>query len=114
MSGCNEYMAQINRLEGELDSLRAQLKSESHGHKCQSALAARWEQSAKNLASQQGELKKTIALTEEAYCLLAEATLTNHHGHFDPTGGSGTGCPECLRVRDLRDKAESIYREAMA
>lgn len=45
------------------------------------------------------------AVQEEACGLLI-------HQHFDPTGGSGTGCPQCLRNHDryqrLRNAAEAI------
>lgn len=46
----------------------------------------------------------------EAITLLRDASYQNHTGHFDKTGGSGSGCPECIRARDLRDKADAILR----
>lgn len=50
------------------------------------------------------------AAMREAIALLRNASQQSHTAHFDKTGGSGSGCPECIRARDLREKADAILR----
>ena len=47
----------------------------------------------------------------KAIALLRSASQQSHAAHFDKTGGSGTGCPECIRARELREKADAILRD---
>jgi hypothetical protein len=55
------------------------------------------------------KLLSRIKQVEEAYHKMREAAFQNHSAHFDKTGGSGAGCPECLRIRSLRREAEKIF-----
>jgi hypothetical protein len=48
----------------------------------------------------------------EAYRLAREASFQSHPGHWDRTGQSGTGCPECIRASRLRDEAHKLFKEA--
>lgn len=51
------------------------------------------------------------AAMRKAIALLRSASQQSHEAHFDKTGGSGTGCPECIRARELREKADAILRD---
>ena len=42
----------------------------------------------------------------EAVDILRKATYQSHNGHWDMTGGSGSGCPECMRAREARAEAD--------
>ena len=43
-----------------------------------------------------------------AVSILWSASLQGHSAHWDPTGGSGSGCPACQRAWQLRDKAVEV------
>jgi hypothetical protein len=43
--------------------------------------------------------------------LLKEASNQSHNGHWDKEGNSGRTCPECIRARELRDKADKLLGE---
>lgn len=45
---------------------------------------------------------------EEAMKLYKDASYQSHNGHWDTTGGGGSGCPQCIRAHELRDKAELV------
>jgi hypothetical protein len=45
---------------------------------------------------------------KEAYEVARPAILQSHNGHFDRTGGSGSGCPECIRAREAARKCKQI------
>jgi len=55
-------------------------------------------------------VEKEIGRLREAYELLRMATFGAHSAHFDRTGGSGSGCPECLRMRKIRAEADSFCK----
>ena len=44
----------------------------------------------------------------EAVDILRDASYQSHSGHWDATQQGGAGCPECIRARELRDKADAI------
>lgn len=54
------------------------------------------------LAQAQAENARLRDMLQEAYSLFGR-----HQGHFDRTGGSGTGCPVCVEQRELRHKHEA-------
>lgn len=55
---------------------------------------------------------QVIDLLEKACSLYKSASYQSHSGHWDPTGRSGGGCPECIRARTLRDEADALVLEA--
>ena len=55
-------------------------------------------------ATVQGERERLFQVIE----LYRSASYQSHSGHFDPTGGSGSGCPACLRAIELRADARAI------
>ena len=44
----------------------------------------------------------------EVVVVLRKATYQSHNGHWDMTGGSGSGCPECIRAREARVEADRL------
>ena len=50
---------------------------------------------------QVSELKKALELYRDA-------SYQGHSSHWDKTGGSGSGCPACLRAIELRAQARQI------
>lgn len=55
---------------------------------------------------------QVIDLLEKACFLYKNASYQNHSGHWDPTGRSGGGCPECMRAMTLRDEADILVLQA--
>ena len=55
-------------------------------------------------ATVQGERDRLFQVIE----LYRSASYQSHSAHFDPTGGSGSGCPACLRAIELRADARAI------
>lgn len=45
------------------------------------------------------EVARLTALCEQAI----NSMYGNHSAHWDPTGGSGSGCPECISQREKRE-----------
>lgn len=52
-----------------------------------------------------------IARLREALEIYREASFQSHNGHWDMTMQHGAGCPECIRVRELRAKADHIVAQ---
>ena len=50
---------------------------------------------------QVSELRKALELYRDA-------SYQGHSSHWDKTGGSGSGCPACLRAIELRAQARQI------
>jgi len=50
-------------------------------------------------------------LLRRACELYKAASLQDHSGHFDPTGQSGLGCPECMDARKLRREADALMEQ---
>lgn len=44
----------------------------------------------------------------EALEIYKNASYQSHNGHWDMTMQGGAGCPECIRARELRVKADEI------
>ena len=57
------------------------------------------------------EQRQEIARLREALELYKRASYQSHTGHWDKTGGGGSGCPACLEARDLRNQAEQALKE---
>lgn len=55
---------------------------------------------------------QVIDLLTQACTLYKSASFQRHSGHWDPTGRSGGGCPECRRARILRDEADILVLQA--
>lgn len=55
---------------------------------------------------------QVIDLLEKACFLYKNASYQNHSGHWDPTGRSGGGCPECMRAALLRSEADTLFIQA--
>lgn len=49
----------------------------------------------------------------EAFKKMRSAASQSHAAHFDRTGRSGLGCPECIRADKLRAEAEVLFEEAL-
>jgi hypothetical protein len=49
----------------------------------------------------------------EAYEIMREASFQSHSGHWDPQRTGGQNCPECIRSRTLREKADSLASAAL-
>lgn len=45
---------------------------------------------------------------KEACKLYREASIQSHNGHWDGTMRGGLGCPECLRAKELRQRADKL------
>jgi hypothetical protein len=50
---------------------------------------------------------------ENAYRIAYQATYQSHSGHWDKTGGSGAGCPECIRAREARENCDAALKEGL-
>ena len=57
--------------------------------------------------------KKIIELLINAYLTARTASLQGHKSHWDMKGTGGQNCPECIRARKLRGKAERYYDQAL-
>jgi len=55
-------------------------------------------------------MDEKIEAMREAIAVLRQASSQSHSGHWDSTMQHGAGCPECIRARELRDKASAILR----
>lgn len=55
--------------------------------------------------------EREIARLREAPQIYKEASIQSHNGHWDATGNHGAGCPECIRARELRSKAERVLAQ---
>ena len=55
---------------------------------------------------------QVIDLLTQACTLYKSASFQRHSGHWDPTGRSGGGCPECMRAMTLRDEADALVLQA--
>ena len=53
-------------------------------------------------------LEEKISRLKRAYRKMTEAAFQYHNEHFDPTGQSGIGCPQCIRAKKLREEAQRI------
>ena len=51
-------------------------------------------------------------LIRAAFYKMREASFQSHNGHWDMTGGAGSGCPECVRAGKLREEADSMFHSA--
>ena len=47
----------------------------------------------------------------EACNLYRESGRQDHSNHFDRTGQSGLGCPECIKAKELRNKADALLKQ---
>lgn len=56
--------------------------------------------------------KRLLENYKQAYLIMREATYQSHNGHWDSTMQHGAGCPECIRARGLRAKADKILGNA--
>jgi hypothetical protein len=56
------------------------------------------------------EANEKLEKIKKACELYKEASYQSHSGHWDSTGQHGAGCPECIRARELRDKADKILK----
>jgi hypothetical protein len=56
----------------------------------------------------QEENNEEIDRLKRAYRKMTEAASQYHSAHFDPTGQSGLGCPQCIRATKLRGEAQRI------
>ena len=56
-------------------------------------------------------LQQQVDILRKAYELLRTATFGAHSAHFDPTHGSGSGCPECIRMREIRAEADNLSKK---
>ena len=61
-------------------------------------------------ALRQAKAEGMAQVTElrKAMELYREASYQGHSAHWDKTGGSGSGCPACLRATELRAQARQI------
>lgn len=49
----------------------------------------------------------------EAFKKMRAAAFQSHTEHWDRTGQSGLGCPECIKADKLRTEAEALFDEAL-
>ncbi len=56
------------------------------------------------------QLREELVRARGALALMRRATLQGHGAHWDETGGSGTGCPACLRIQELRQQADAALQ----
>ena len=56
--------------------------------------------------------KQVNDLYERAFQKMREASMQDHHNHFDWQGTFGANCPECIRSRKLRKEADEIFSRA--
>ena len=58
------------------------------------------------------DAKAATAIERMMKCigLLRQASCQSHIGHWDRQGTHGQNCPECLRTRALRERAEAALR----
>ena len=54
------------------------------------------------------QLREQNRVLREALLIMREATYQGHSAHWDPTGGSGSGCPACQRAHELREQAAAL------
>lgn len=57
------------------------------------------------------DARAMINRLNDTCALLRQASYTNHSAHFDPTHGNGSGCPECIRARELVAEADALWED---
>lgn len=57
------------------------------------------------------QVKQREAQLRKAIELYKDASYQGHSSHWDKTMGGGSGCPECIRARELRNQAEAALKE---
>lgn len=67
-----------------------------------------------DLHNQVERLQLTAETYQEAYARAFKATYQSHNGHWDSTGQSGAGCPECIRASEARQDCQNIIKEGLA
>lgn len=58
--------------------------------------------------------QQLVGLLRQACEIYRDASYQSHTGHWDSTMQHGAGCPECIRARKLRAKADAIMEQANA
>jgi len=73
-----------------------------------SALAEALEIADAALRRAKAEGLEQVSELRKALELYRDASYQGHSSHWDKTGGSGSGCPACLRAIELRAQARQI------
>ena len=101
----------ITDLTNERDALKVEVQH------YRTACASVGETDGPGWAETTNELKRQLAAREaqvtkitKANALLREASFQSHSGHWDNTGGSGSGCSECIRSYELMNEAEALTK----
>ena len=53
-------------------------------------------------------LRARVERLKEICDIYRDASLQSHIGHWDETGGGGSGCPQCIRASELRKRADAL------
>jgi len=108
-------MSAVRLLESIVRDMKKQLADHTAEHEAvceqlrlanidQANTEAKLNDAKRDLATVQGERERLFQVIE----LYRSASYQSHSAHFDPTGGSGSGCPACLRAIELRADARAI------
>jgi hypothetical protein len=57
------------------------------------------------------KIEQRIKIQREACSLYRNASIQDHTAHLDKTGQNGMECPECIRARRLRERADRLMEE---
>jgi hypothetical protein len=58
--------------------------------------------------------KASLRELAEAFQIMRDASFQSHYGHWDRDGTGGLNCPECIRSRELRERADELAQAALA
>ncbi len=104
-----ELSMQLANSRADVENLRMRIKAVDKEHeqlkKDRADMADRIDAALRRAKAegleQVSELKKALELYRDA-------SYQGHSSHWDKTGGSGSGCPACLRAIELRAQARQI------
>ena len=63
------------------------------------------------LREELAQVKEERGMLMSAMDLYKQASFQSHSGHWDKTGGSGAGCPACIRANELCQQAQARIAE---
>ena len=104
-----ELSMQLANSRADVENLRMRIKAVDKEHeqlkKDRADMVDRFDAALRRAKAdgleQVSELRKALELYRDA-------SYQGHSSHWDKTGGSGSGCPACLRAIELRAQARQI------
>ena len=104
-----ELSMQLANSRADVENLRMRIKAVDKEHeqlkKDRADMVDRFDAA---LRAAKAEGLEQVSELKKALELYRDASYQGHSSHWDKTGGSGSGCPACLRAIELRAQARQI------